>query len=110
MYKRQRILIADQTFQTSADVMQSAKSLTVTTDANQGVIYKTQPDQIDSISLSALTLCLCCAVSSFFKSYQSKLFFSWELFYGVTFDPINFNLNKIGFHRWACFTNVFSTS
>ena len=59
MLKRQRILIVDQTFQTSAV---SAKWLTVTTDANQGVIYKTQPDQIDSISSLRLTLCLYCAV------------------------------------------------
>ena len=68
MLKRQRILIVDQTFQTSADVMLSAKWLTVTTDANQGVIYKTQPDQIDSIPL---TLCLCCEASVYI-SYTSK--------------------------------------
>ena len=103
MLKRQRILIVDQTFQPSA-VMQSAKWLTVTTDANQGVIYKTQPDQIDSISPSDTLFVL--RSLSFFKSYQSKLFFSWELFYGVTFDPINSDLNKIGFHHSACFTNI----
>ena len=72
--KASEILIADQTFQSQLNCrllscqVPVSQSLTVATDANQGVIYKTQPDQIDSISL---TLCLCCVVSVYF-SYTSK--------------------------------------